>query len=325
MKIRPLRSLAAAALVTTLALTGCSSDDSADDAPSATETQTDGATDTTSDADKATLEKVSVTTSDDAKPEVTFDGPLTFEGNAAYTAEQGDGGTLAEGDLVAVNMSVYSGEDASATNSTYDNDALTHLLLDPTQIPASFVAAMTEAGVGGTVLLGQPGVEATEEGGTTQPAYVYVVEIEQSVPTSAQGEDVAQDDDSLPQVTLDDTGKPSVEIPDGYKGTDELQVITLKKGDGPEVGEMDFVWSQYSGWQLDGTQFDSSWERGKPMGFQLMQVIQGWSEGLAGVPIGSQVMLIVPGDMGYGEGEGTSDSGQPLGDLIFVVDVLGVN
>ncbi|WP_029068508.1 FKBP-type peptidyl-prolyl cis-trans isomerase [Jonesia quinghaiensis] len=332
MKIRPMRSLVAVAMASALVLAGCSSDESTDD-PTDTPTagqETPAEADTTSAADAAALEGVTVEVKDEEAPTVSFDGELSFEGNAALAVTPGDGDAIAEGDLVAVNMSVFDGSTGEGIQSTYDEGNPTHLLMDGTQIPQAFVNAMVEIGVGGTAILAQPGTPAQEASDEmpeipATPAYVYVVETEANVPTTAQGSDVEQSDDSLPTVTLDDTGKPSVEIPDGFEGTDDMQVITLKEGDGAAVAETDFVWAQYTGWQLDGTEFDSSWSRGMPMGFSLTQVIPGWTEGLTGVKAGSQVMLIIPGDKGYGEGEGQSESGQPLGDLIFVVDVLGVN
>jgi peptidylprolyl isomerase len=99
----------------------------------------------------------------------------------------------------------------------------------------------------------------------------------------------------------------------------------LKQGDGAEVKETDYLHAQYSGWNLQGEQFDSSWERGAATAFSLQQVIQGWTKGLAGQKLGSQVMLIIPAEQAYGAGEGNNESGQPLGDLIFVVDLLAVN
>src|SRR5699024_11741363 len=69
----------------------------------------------------------------------------------------------------------------------------------------------------------------------------------------------------------------------------------------------------------DGSQFDSSWERGAPFGFVLGQgqVITGWDESLVDAAVGSQLMLVIPPSEAYG------DQGELAGEtLIFVVDVL---
>ena len=78
--------------------------------------------------------------------------------------------------------------------------------------------------------------------------------------------------------------------------------------------------AHYTGWLLDGTQFDSSWDRGASSSFSLDEVITGWKQGLAGHAVGSQVLLVVPPDLGYGD----KDSGKiPANStLVFVVDIL---
>ena len=57
----------------------------------------------------------------------------------------------------------------------------------------------------------------------------------------------------------------------------------------------------YTGWLWDGTQFDSSWDRGEPATFALTGVIAGWTQGLVGQTVGSQVLLVIPPDLGYGD------------------------
>src|SRR5690625_6332175 len=76
----------------------------------------------------------------------------------------------------------------------------------------------------------------------------------------------------------------------------------------------------YTGWTWsDGEQFDSSWERGAPFSFVqgAEQVITGWDEQLLDVPVGSQVMLVIPPEDAYG------DQGELAGEtLVFVIDIL---
>ena len=61
----------------------------------------------------------------------------------------------------------------------------------------------------------------------------------------------------------------------------------LIKGEGAEVKDTQTVVAHYTGWLLDGTQFDSSWDRGKSSTFSLDGVIKGWKQGLAGHTVGS--------------------------------------
>jgi FKBP-type peptidyl-prolyl cis-trans isomerase len=69
-----------------------------------------------------------------------------------------------------------------------------------------------------------------------------------------------------------------------------------------------------------GKKFDSSFDRKEPASFALNQVIKGWTQGLAGKTVGSRVLLVIPKDLAYGD----SGQGDAKGDLVFVVDILGV-
>jgi peptidylprolyl isomerase len=75
----------------------------------------------------------------------------------------------------------------------------------------------------------------------------------------------------------------------------------IGKGDPPRDGQVVVV--HFTGWLDDGTQFDSTRERGKPFGFPLGsgQVIKGWDEGVRTMKAGGKRRLIVPSALGYGE------------------------
>jgi peptidylprolyl isomerase len=92
-------------------------------------------------------------------------------------------------------------------------------------------------------------------------------------------------------------------------------------GNLPTPGQQVIV--HYHGLLTSGEQFDSSYDRGEPFSFALGQgqVIRGWDEGIARLPVGSQAVLIVPPHLGYGE----RDMGviPPNSTLIFYVEVLG--
>ncbi len=57
----------------------------------------------------------------------------------------------------------------------------------------------------------------------------------------------------------------------------------------------------YEGKLVDGTVFDSSYQRGEPITFPLSRVVSGWKEGLQPMPVGSEYNLYVPAELGYGE------------------------
>ena len=102
-----------------------------------------------------------------------------------------------------------------------------------------------------------------------------------------------------------------------------LQYEVVVQGDGPTPGPTDRVKVHYEGRLLDGTVFDSSIKRGKPIEFNLNRVIKGWTEGVALMPVGSKYMLYIPYDLGYGE-QGAGDVIKPYSALIFEVELLEI-
>jgi len=79
-----------------------------------------------------------------------------------------------------------------------------------------------------------------------------------------------------------------------------LQYKIIKEGSELKAGPTDTVTVDYEGKLLDGTVFDSSYERGTPATFPLNGVIKGWGEGLTYVGEGGQIELYIPSDLGYG-------------------------
>lgn len=102
-----------------------------------------------------------------------------------------------------------------------------------------------------------------------------------------------------------------------------LQYQVLQKGDGPTPGLDQTVTVHYRGTLLDGTVFDSSYERGQPATFPLKGIIKGWQEALQRMPEGSKWRLFIPPDLAYGEQQAGPHIG-PNSVLIFDVELLGI-
>jgi FKBP-type peptidyl-prolyl cis-trans isomerase len=105
-----------------------------------------------------------------------------------------------------------------------------------------------------------------------------------------------------------------------------LQYQDVLVGTGDLAAPGNRVKVHYTGRLEDGTQFDSSIDRGQPFEFTLGGggVIQGWEEGIAGMREGGQRILTIPPDLGYGE-----DGRPPVipgnATLIFEVELVEVN
>lgn len=103
-----------------------------------------------------------------------------------------------------------------------------------------------------------------------------------------------------------------------------LQYMVLRQGAGPRPTATSHVRVNYKGTLLDGTVFDSSYDRGQPAEFGLDQVIPGWTEGLTMMPVGGKYRFWIPGDLGYGS-KGTP--GGPIGPnatLVFDVELMDI-
>jgi FKBP-type peptidyl-prolyl cis-trans isomerase FklB len=102
-----------------------------------------------------------------------------------------------------------------------------------------------------------------------------------------------------------------------------LQYQVLTEGEGDPPAATDTVTVHYRGTLLDGSEFDSSYGRGKPATFPLDRVIPGWTEGLQLMRPGAKYRLYVPPERAYGErGSGTKIG--PQSTLVFEVELLSV-
>lgn len=102
-----------------------------------------------------------------------------------------------------------------------------------------------------------------------------------------------------------------------------LQYIVVEPGEGENPVAEDSVEVHYEGRLIDGTVFDSSFERGQTVTFGLTQVIAGWTEGLQLMKPGAKYKFIIPPELGYGEG-GAGQMIGPNATLLFDVELIAV-
>jgi len=104
-----------------------------------------------------------------------------------------------------------------------------------------------------------------------------------------------------------------------------LQYKVLKSGNGKVSPKAtDKVVTHYRGTLIDGTVFDSSYDRGEAVSFPVNAVIKGWTEALQKMKVGDKWQLVIPSDLAYGE-QGVPPSIGPDATLIFDVELLKIN
>ncbi|HOW01852.1 MAG TPA: FKBP-type peptidyl-prolyl cis-trans isomerase, partial [Rhodoglobus sp.] len=206
--------------------------------------------------------------------------------------------------------------------------------VDDTQFLVGIVKTLECSTVGSRVVGVIPAADSFGEAGSDQLGVapgddiVFVVDVVSisapKIPALPKADGADQPaTPGFPTVVLDDTGRPTVTIPDEAPPT-ELKLAVLKKGTGAVVADGDDVTVHYVGvnWNTKVI-FDESWARGEPATFNTGQVIAGFTAALVGQTVGSQVIVIIPPDQGYGSAGSPPDIGG-TDTLVFVIDILGI-
>jgi len=313
-RTRVLSAIAAGLLL----LTACGQGEEAEDTASAPPSVS------AEDAKSTSLDEVKVDGDFGKKPKVSFDAPLVIDKTGKTVISEGKGEKIADGEQVSAQMTLISGTSGEEIESSYDSKSPAGFPMDKSQISEDLYNALIDVKVGSRVVMSLNG--AAQQGQPDQ-TLVYVIDVEKTTKplTRAEGEKVDQGDNPV-TVEWGDNGEPSISKPEG-KAPSELETYTTIEGEGPEVKKGQSVAVKYSGWLWDDTSkyFDSNWkEGGQPFAVDPVgeaQVIEGWNEGLVGQKVGSQIVLVIPPDKGYGE-QGSPPSIPGDATLIFVIDIL---
>ena len=102
-----------------------------------------------------------------------------------------------------------------------------------------------------------------------------------------------------------------------------LQIKVIRRGKGRFPDESSVVRVHYEGTLIDGTKFDSSYDRGEPSEFEVIRVIDGWQEAMLLMQIGSEWEIVIPSKLAYQE-IGAGDVILPGATLIFRVELLAI-
>lgn len=304
-----------------LALVGCSSSPTVND---------DGCERTLS-ASQDAIDLVTVDGDTDDVPEIEAYTPIVASESEWTDIVEGDGTAVRGLDqAMVIDVALYNGATGEQIATTpYDGSLTSVLTLSQwTQSFPGFEDALACAREGGrvaTVLTGD-GLNAEaaagfgiEEGGSA----IAVVDLRKVYLDKADGADQFVTGHNLPTVVRAPDGRPGIIVPEAQPPAD-LQVQVLKKGDGAVVTGDAPVRVHYTGVLWDeGSVFDSSWENGAPVAFELDAVVEGFGAALEGQTVGSQILAVIPPDLGYGD---QANGSVPAGStLVFVVDILGID
>jgi peptidylprolyl isomerase len=114
------------------------------------------------------------------------------------------------------------------------------------------------------------------------------------------------------------------EASDNRGNINRMVIDDIKLGTGEVVKKGDTVAVHYVGTLQNGTEFDNSKKRGTPFEFKVGEgrVIAGWEEGLVGMQVGGQRVLVIPPEMGYGEAGVGPIPGNAT--LVFSIELLEI-
>lgn len=146
-----------------------------------------------------------------------------------------------------------------------------------------------------------------------------------SLPTDSASTTASAGNASAYDVSTTLNAKPTVDIADGAGNVSELIIKDVVEGNGAAVQATDSVTVHYVGiGAMSRTQFDSSWDAGMTASFPLNGVILGWQQGLLGMKVGGRRLLVIPGELAYGDTPPEGSGIEPNETLIFVVDLISI-
>lgn len=296
MRLRNLRSLAAAAALVIGALTVAGCGPSPDDAPASTQ---------------SAAPVVTITGTSAQAPELTYTTPLVLDEPITEVVWEGEGDTVVDGGPVLLRIYTENGTDASVMRDDFLTVPTAYLLTEE-KIGSDLFSVISGQRVGARIL------HAVETDGVPTVMSIDIL------PTRAVGE-MSEPEPGLPVVEHDDVGTPTVTIPAEQAAPTEPVVRQVVRGTGGQVPSGSKVVLQLVAvkWST-GEVFDTTWGEGRlpqTVTVGADQLVEGFDQGLVDLPVGSQVMLVVPPGLGFGP-TGNELSAETI---VYVVDILAAS
>jgi peptidylprolyl isomerase len=266
------------------------------------------------------------------RPDIEIDDPLEVQESTSWSPRPGEGDKVGEGATAIVQLTIADGRTGETVVSTLDQGQSPLEIDLSQQVFPSLAQGLVGRPAESRVVVASTSGDAYGENGAPQigieggDSVVMVADVLSTDPTSVL-------DAPTGAVVRQPAGTPRLREragrPVGFdfakaRKPDELVVVPLREGTGPEVESPDRITAHYLGavWGAEKP-FDETYTT-EPASFSigLSSVVKAWDQGLEGVREGARVMLICPPDLAYGS---RGQPGIPAGStLVFVVDVLGV-
>lgn len=159
---------------------------------------------------------------------------------------------------------------------------------------------------------------------------LYLIQVETNLaisPTSSQSATAVESGTVIVGTDKDVTSERIIALEgavDNSGNVKNMVIDNIKVGEGAEVKNGDTVSVHYVGTLQNGAEFDNSNKRGKPFIFEVGagEVIKGWDEGLMGMKVGGQRILVIPPEKAYGENGVGPIPGNAT--IVFAIELLEI-
>lgn len=252
-------------------------------------------------------------------PELVIPAPWGIDETRAEVITEGGDQLLNENSTATLNYVGYNATTGEIFDSSWERGTPATFPLQG--VVPGFQKGLDGQAVGSRVLIAMPSEDGYAQGNAgagieVGDTIVFLVDIISANFDEATGEEVVPAE-GLPAVEMTDEG-PELATPSGEVPA-ELVVQPLITGTGPEVQAGMDIQVKYRSWVWStGALHEDAWysQQGP-----LDTLIEGWKQGLAGQPVGSRVMLVVPPALAYPEGDPASglEADQTL---VYVIDIL---
>lgn len=248
------------------------------------------------------------------------------------TISEGDGPALKKGDAAQVNYLGQVWDGTKPFDQSFGKGKPFDVTIGAGQVIKGWDQGLEGKKVGSRLELVIPpdlGYGAQGQGADIKPnaTLVFVVDIVKgtSIPASAKGKEVPQDNKDLPKVGTNTDGKEvAVTVPKDVTPPAKLVSDYVLESDGAVVKDTDNVVVKFNGktWKDDKT-FESTYATDQSVTWPMAQLsVKGLKEGLVGKKVGSRVLLVIPPDQGFDDKEqGTIPANSTL---VFSLDILAV-